>query len=100
MTGDTYNMSIGQGDVLSTPLQVTQMTAVVANDGYLYRPQLIEAITDSESQLVQRMQPDLIREIPVRSQSSGHSARRHVDGRQLGTWHGERCRPARCNRRR
>ncbi len=67
VTGDTYNMSIGQGDVLSTPLQVAQMTAVVANDGYLYRPQLIEAITDSESRLVQRMQPDLIREIPVDS---------------------------------
>jgi len=67
VTGDTYNMSIGQGDVLSTPLQIAQMTAVVANDGSLYRPQLIEAVTDSESRLVQRMQPDLIQQIPVDS---------------------------------
>ncbi|HEY52116.1 MAG TPA: penicillin-binding protein 2, partial [Caldilineae bacterium] len=67
VTGDTYNMSIGQGDVLATPLQVTMMTTIVANDGSFYRPQLIEAITDSESHLVQRMQPDLIREIPVDS---------------------------------
>jgi len=65
VTGDTYNMSIGQGDVLATPLQVAMMTTVVANDGRLYRPQLIEAITDSESRLVQRIQPDLTREIPV-----------------------------------
>ncbi len=67
VTGDTYNMAIGQGDVLSTPLQVASMTAAVANDGSLYRPQIVEAITDSESRLIQRMQPDLIREIPVDS---------------------------------
>lgn len=33
--GNTYNMSIGQGDVLVTPLQVAQMTQVVANGGKL-----------------------------------------------------------------
>lgn len=65
VTGDTYNMSIGQGDVLATPLQVAQMTAAVANDGLLYRPQLVAAVTDSDSRLIERMTPDLIHEIPV-----------------------------------
>lgn len=65
VTGDTYNMSIGQGDVLATPLQVTMMTAAVANDGALYRPQLVAAITDAESRLVAVKQPDLIRQLPV-----------------------------------
>ncbi len=65
VTGDTYNMSIGQGDVLATPLQVAQMTAVVANDGLLFRPQLVAAITDSDSRLIQRMEPELTREITV-----------------------------------
>lgn len=36
--GNTYNMSIGQGDVLVTPLQVAQMTQAIANDGSLCRP--------------------------------------------------------------
>ena len=32
-TGDTYNMGIGQGYVLSTPIQVNNMTATVARHG-------------------------------------------------------------------
>lgn len=36
--GNTYHMSIGQGDVLVTPLQLNNMTAVVANGGTLFRP--------------------------------------------------------------
>ena len=40
--GDTYNLSIGQGYLLVTPLQVTQATAVFANGGYLCKPQLLK----------------------------------------------------------
>jgi penicillin-binding protein 2 len=65
VTGDTYNMAIGQGDVLATPLQVGLMTMAVANGGALYRPQLVAAVTDAEGRLVQRSQPELIRQVPV-----------------------------------
>ena len=34
LTGDTYNMSIGQGFVLATPLQMANATAAIANRGY------------------------------------------------------------------
>lgn len=40
--GDTYNLSIGQGYVLTTPIQVTQATSVFANDGYLCKPKLLK----------------------------------------------------------
>ena len=38
--GDTYHISIGQGDLLVTPLQVNSWTATVANGGKIMRPRL------------------------------------------------------------
>lgn len=40
--GHTYNVSIGQGDVLVSPLQIAMATSIIANNGTLFRPQLIE----------------------------------------------------------
>ncbi|HEY63612.1 MAG TPA: penicillin-binding protein 2 [Caldilineae bacterium] len=65
VTGDTYNMAIGQGFVLATPLQILNATAAVANGGYLYRPQLVYQIIDAEGQVVRDFQPQLIRELPI-----------------------------------
>jgi penicillin-binding protein 2 len=42
--GDTANLSIGQGDCLVTPLQVTNMFAVFANRGYLLSPYVVKAV--------------------------------------------------------
>jgi penicillin-binding protein 2 len=42
--GDTYNLSIGQGDLLVTPLQVAQYAAAVANGGTLLRPHVLESM--------------------------------------------------------
>lgn len=39
-TGDTYNMSIGQGYTLVTPLQINNHIALYANGGYLCKPEL------------------------------------------------------------
>ncbi|HEX9679312.1 MAG TPA: penicillin-binding protein 2 [Candidatus Saccharimonadales bacterium] len=39
--GDTYNISIGQGDMLVSPLQLTLADMAVANGGYLLKPQIL-----------------------------------------------------------
>lgn len=38
LLGDTYNVSIGQGDLLLTPLQIINYISAIANGGKIYRP--------------------------------------------------------------
>ncbi|MCL6096301.1 MAG: penicillin-binding protein 2 [Patescibacteria group bacterium] len=40
--GDTYQYGIGQGFLLTTPLQVNGWTQAIANDGILYQPYLLK----------------------------------------------------------
>jgi penicillin-binding protein 2 len=63
VTGDTYNMGIGQGFVLLTPLQILNATAAVANGGLLYRPYLVQEVLDAEGNVVERHQPEVIRDL-------------------------------------
>ncbi|MDQ7029684.1 MAG: penicillin-binding protein 2 [Ardenticatenia bacterium] len=65
VTGDTYNLAIGQGFLTVTPLQMANVTAAVANGGILYRPQLVYQIQDAEGNVVWGFQPDILRHVPV-----------------------------------
>ena len=47
--GDTLNMSIGQGYVLTTPLQMAMVTATTANGGYVLKPYIVQDAIDSKS---------------------------------------------------
>ncbi len=52
--GDTYHVAIGQGDVIVTPLQVANMTAVIANHGKMMRPRLVQAVTASDGTRIEK----------------------------------------------
>lgn len=43
-TGDNVNLSIGQGDLLATPLQLTNSYAILANGGTRFAPQLVREV--------------------------------------------------------
>ncbi len=59
--GDTYHMSIGQGDVLVTPLQMAMATAAVANGGELLKPRLLTKVTDSDGNVLQTIPKQITR---------------------------------------
>ena len=44
--GDATNLAIGQGDLLATPLQMSNYVAAVANDGIVWQPRLVVELRD------------------------------------------------------
>ena len=57
MAGDAANLSIGQGALLATPLQVAHAVAGIANGEYLPRLQLIRQVLDKEGNVVYQFTP-------------------------------------------
>ncbi|MCL2411449.1 MAG: penicillin-binding protein 2 [Treponema sp.] len=44
--GDTMNMSIGQGYLLVTPLQMCNIVSMIINDGKIFRPHVLKEVRD------------------------------------------------------
>lgn len=63
--GDDFNVGVGQGDVLVTPLQLANMAATVANGGTLYRPRLVSALRDLEGTVTRTYDSEIIRKVNV-----------------------------------
>jgi len=63
--GDTYNMSIGQGFVEASPLQVQNMTMTIANMGKVLRPHIVRQIVDSDGNVLSTASPEVVRTIDV-----------------------------------
>ena len=61
MAGDTMNISIGQGDMQVTPLQMANMVAMAVNDGILYQPHILKEIRDPlTGALEMEIEPEII----------------------------------------
>lgn len=60
--GDTYHVSIGQGDVVVTPLQVANYTATIANGGKFYKPHLVSALLNSNNEVTKNIAPSIVRQ--------------------------------------
>lgn len=56
--GDTYNVSIGQGDLTMTPLRLLSFIASVANGGKMYRPFLAKKVVAEDGSIVQENAPE------------------------------------------
>lgn len=84
VTGDMLNYSIGQGGLLTTPLQLVNMMAAVARDGVMVKPHLIK---DSTGHRVKDYSTE--EKIPVSSDifNTVHKGLRDVVETKSGTAH-------------
>ncbi len=69
VTGDTYNMGIGQGFLLATPLQLLNATSAVVNGGTLYKPHIARALIDLDGHILKQFDPQVVRKVPVSPQN-------------------------------
>ena len=58
--GDTANMSIGQGYLEATPLQMASLISTIANGGVIYKPLLIKKIIDGRGKIVETFPPKIL----------------------------------------
>ena len=74
--GDTYHYGIGQGYLLTTPLQVNIWTQAIANHGVLYKPYLLKNTTNKQisKKFLSDETVSLVREGMVESCSTGGGA--------------------------
>jgi len=56
--GDTYNLSIGHGEIKTTLIQIANLTSAVANEGKIFKPHFLKSET-----------PQLYLEIPLKKEN-------------------------------
>lgn len=94
--GDTYNYGIGQGYLLTTPLQVNSWTQAVANGGTLYMPHLLMTNQPivKQKNVLDSANDDLIRQGMIGSCNPGgvayplfnyevKNSKLHIDGKNI-----------------
>jgi penicillin-binding protein 2 len=63
--GDSLNMAIGQGYLLTTPLQMAMLTASIADEkNKLHKPYLMSRIVSAEGKTIMRARPEALHTLP------------------------------------
>ena len=61
-TGDTYNISVGQGDLLASPLQMVMAISAIANGGTLYQPHVVSQIKSTQGSVIKTIASQIVRQ--------------------------------------
>jgi len=59
---DVYDVSIGQGYFLTTPLHLAFATASIVNGGKILKPQVIDKIVDKNGKVIKEFKPQILAE--------------------------------------
>jgi penicillin-binding protein 2 len=63
--GDTYNMSIGQGFVTATPIQMVTVASAVANGGKVVTPHVVKELRDGNGKTVATVPTNVKRDLNI-----------------------------------
>ncbi len=67
--GDTANLSIGQGSILVTPLQMASVYAALVNDGRLLKPRIVSKVVSEAGDLVLQSDTEVTSVLDVREET-------------------------------
>ncbi len=70
--GETISVSVGQGYMLATPLQLLNAYAAIANGGTLWKPILVDEITTPEGKVLHDQEPEKNGELGVSAKTMEH----------------------------
>ena len=62
-TGDNINLSIGQGEMAVTPLQLATAYGTFANGGTVYKPRMLDKVLDQDRRVLSETRPESIRKV-------------------------------------
>ena len=83
--GETISIGIGQGYNAYTPIQLAQATAVVANNGVMFRPHLVRNIVDAKTGEKRLIEPEPFRDLKLKQQNVDVIRRAMVGVNKEGT---------------
>jgi penicillin-binding protein 2 len=63
--GSTVISSIGQGPVVTSPMQLLGMVSAIANGGTLYRPWVVKKIVSLSGETLEEYEPEAVRQVNV-----------------------------------
>ncbi len=67
--GNTVIASIGQGMVVTSPMQLLSMVSAIANGGTIYRPWVVKKIVSLSGELLEEYEPEAIRQVNVKPET-------------------------------
>ncbi len=78
-TGDTISVGIGQGYMVTTPLQLAHATAIIANGGTVFKPHLVQHIQESRSNQIASVPPQVLASLTFKPENLAHVKAAMVD---------------------
>ena len=61
--GDTINLSIGQGYLLLTPLQVHNLITTITTEGEIYKLHLVKKIISADNKTIKEIKPEIYKKV-------------------------------------